>query len=254
MQALSGIAFLLLVSCAWTVGVRMLLLARRTRALPEASLGLMLLCLMGIGYPLAIGAQAEAFLGLAGARFCQGLSNAFIDIGFAMLFVFTSRVFRAESRWAGALCVVACGTLVVHWGAAQSAIAELDSMAGAVEATRRVALLSLGTGIVGTVWTAFEAIHYHGLIRRRVAIGLADPVVCNRFLLWGAMGATMTFGALANVYFLETRIDVVSDPRALAVTSVVGIAQAALLYLGFSPPARYLRWVTQASPTETRSS
>ena len=42
MQSLVGIAFILLVLSAWLVGVQLLLLARRTRALPETTLGLML--------------------------------------------------------------------------------------------------------------------------------------------------------------------------------------------------------------------
>ena len=243
MQAIAGIAFALQLAAAWVVGVRLLRLARRTGELPEKLLGTMMLSLMGLGYPLAIGALAEGTLGLLAARAFQNVSNFLIDLGFALIFVFTWRVFRSEARWAKLACVTVFVLLGVHFVAVARIVAELASMRDAVEAARIWAFLPLGIGALGMLWTGFEALRYYALIEKRVALGLATPALANRFLLWGWMGITMGAGAGANLYFLATHIDVVADPRAQSVTSAVGLAQAVLLYLTFLPPRRYARWI-----------
>jgi hypothetical protein len=240
-QAVAGISFVLLVSCAWIVGIRLLLLARRTRALPETCLGAMFLSLMGLGYPLAVAAQAEAALGLSVAKTIQILSNGLIDFGFGLLFVFTLQVFRKGSRWALALCLAGLATLTAHFVIVAGIVVGLESMSDAIDTTRGWAQLSLGAGCAASLWTGIEALRYRAQLQRQLALGLTDPAVVNRFLLWGGMGLATAIGGLANVYFLLARIDVVSDPRALLVTSLVGIAQAALLLLGFFPPAAYMR-------------
>ena len=38
--------------------------------------------------------------------------------------------------------------------------------------------------VLAFAWGGFEALRYFFLLRRRQALGLADPVVTNRFLLW----------------------------------------------------------------------
>lgn len=243
MQVVAGISFFLLISCAWLVGLRLLLMARRTGGVPETCLGWMLLVLMGIGYPLAVGAQAEAQLGLAIAKLLQVVSNALIDVGFALIFVFTWKVFRTGRAWAGALVLVAMAALLFHWIVVLRIVAGLETMSGAVNATRYWAQIPLTVGGFGSAWSAFESLRYHGLLRRRLSLGLADPVVCNRFLLWSGMGIAMMVGGLANTYFLLAQIDVLTSPIAQSVTAITGLVQTCFLYLTFMPPAFYTRWL-----------
>jgi len=242
-QAIARISFVLLVLCAWLAGSRLLLLARQSRALPEICLGGMILSLMGLGYPLAVAAQAEAALGLSTAKVVQLLSNGFIDIGFGLLFVFTWQVFRKGSSWARGLCVAGLVVLFAHFVIVAGIVAKLERMSDAIDATRQWAQLSLSAGCAASLWTGLEALRYHVMLRRRLALGLADPTVTNRFLLWGSIGMVTAFGGFANMHFLIGHIDVVNDPRALLVTSSVGIVQAALLWLGFVPPLAYKRWL-----------
>src|SRR5690606_3537968 len=35
------------------------------------------------------------------------------------------------------------------------------------------------------LWTMVESYRYYGLLRRRLALGLSDPLLTNRFFLWG---------------------------------------------------------------------
>jgi hypothetical protein len=37
--------------------------------------------------------------------------------------------------------------------------------------------------IVTYAWTAWESLHQRAMMARRLRLGMADPVVCNRFLL-----------------------------------------------------------------------
>lgn len=247
MQALAGISFLAVLVCAWLVAIRLLWLARRTRALPEAALGAMLLCLMGIGYPLAVVAQAESTLGLTACKWLQGVSNGLIDVGLGLPLVFTWSVFRRRSRTAWILCLVGAAALATHWVAAIYILAGLDHMAAAVERLSGWAQIPLSVGAIGFTWSAVESLRYRGLLARRASLGLGDPVVANRLALWGVMGLVTALGALANCAFLLLRIDVIADPLALAVTSCTGIVQATLLWLAFLPPRRYLGWVSEGA-------
>jgi hypothetical protein len=251
MQAVAAVSFTLLVVCAWVVGVRLLLLARRTHGLPETCLGWMMVCMMGIGYPLAVIAQAEGLLGGVPAKLAQNLSNASINIAFALTYIFTWRVFRPRSPVATIFTLVACATFIAHWLVVVRIIYGLESMADSVDATRHWALLSLIPGGIGYGWSAFESLRYRQLLQRRMALGLADPVITNRFLLWGCMGVATAVSAVVNVAFLLTRVDVISSPMAQSITSMTGLVQSALLYLTFLPPARFTRWLQGESATRS---
>ena len=83
------------------VGVRLLGLARRTRQLAEFAMGIGLVPIAGLGYPLMMLARFGEFLPeparlalLVGYQFCQ-------IIGISFVALFNWRVFRPASRWAG---------------------------------------------------------------------------------------------------------------------------------------------------------
>jgi hypothetical protein len=113
----------------------------------------------------------------------------------------------------------------------------------------------------GLVWMAVEAFRYRGLLKRRLRLGLADPLVANRFLLWGVWASIVALmGAsdpLARVwYFAITGSATVWQPEVgrgivvvvMALTSALGLAAAASLFLTFFPTAAYRRWVASRDP------
>jgi len=244
-QAFAGISFVMVLICAWVVALRLLALARRTRGLPEASLGAMLLCLMGVGYPLAVLAQAEPLLGLTTCKWIQIVSNGLVDIGMGLPLLFTWYVFRRDSRVVRGICLTAVFLLAVHMGAALAIALRLEHMADAISAVGLWAQIPLSIGVLGFAWSGIESLRYRVLLGRRAVLGLGDPVVANRMALWGMLGLVTAAGALANSLFLLLRIDVLGAPLALAVTSSTGLAQAALLYLAFLPPRPYLGWLNR---------
>ena len=72
---------------------------------------------------------------------------------------------------------------------------------------------------------------------------LADPVVCNRFLLWGLTSVFVIAGVALNSAALALHVNVFETPSILFASSLTGLAQAVLLMLAFLPPPSYLAWV-----------
>ena len=243
MQALAGVAFAALLVSAWGVGLRLLALARRTRALPEAALGAMLLCMMGLGYPLAVAGQAESALGLDVCRALQMLANALMDVGLWLPLVFTAAVFRPGARWARGVCAAGALVLAVHVVGAGASLAGIERMSDSIAAVGAWGYVPLVVGAGGFLWAAGESFRYRALLLRRDALGLGDPVVTDRIGLFAALGATTALAALSTIAFLLLEIDVLRDPLPLAVTSATGLAQALLLWLAFLPPRAYRAFV-----------
>ena len=93
------------------------------------------------------------------------------------------------------------------------------------------------------LWTAVEGLVHHRSALRRLALGLADPVVANRFLLWGLFGLMATginvTSALGNLLGLDpTRSPVVLFPM-----GVLGGFASIAMSLAFFPPAWYVGWL-----------
>jgi len=112
------------------------------------------------------------------------------------------------------------------------------------------------TKILFMPWVAVESFRYYGLQRRRLAVGLADPVVANRFLLWGVWAtATMLMGfsePLARFWYVHLAGSTTAwMPEygrpiinvTVAYSSAVGLVAAAVLFLTFFPTTAYRRWV-----------
>ena len=82
---------------------------------------------------------------------------------------------------------------------------------------------------------------YWRLMRRR--LGLGDPLVADRFALWGVGIGLGSLGILAGAastvfgWFVP-----VLAQHADFVISLLGLAAAALLLLAFMPPQAYVRW------------
>jgi hypothetical protein len=239
MQALGAAAVGLLVATSIVVALRLLALHRRSRGAPELLLGWMLLLAVGLGYPLMIAASR------AGAETIRPLlvaSALGTNLGFALLWLFTRHVFRRDAAWATALTAV--GVLALLTSAGVRCVQALTAVEARLETRASPEFfLQLGSVIAAYTWTSWESLRYHALMRRRVRLGLADPVVADRFLLWGLMSLFVNAGVLLNGYAILRGVSVFQTPAILLASSTTGLAQAVLLLLAFLPPARYLAWV-----------
>ena len=243
LTAVSLVATLAFIAVGLLVGIRLLSLAARTRGLPEATLGLGMLLIVGVGYPIALagmalgaadGSALVADALVSGARILMG-------IGWSCVWIFTWRVFRPDAAWArgaagaGIALQLLCATVsaVQTWAVdAPGALTPTPWSNG----TQVLALAIYG-------WTFVEALHYHRRMRRRLLLGLADAAVANRFLLF-ALVAVFSFLSLVvpTAYNLAgTDVSASSWVRLSSVLS--GLPCAATLYLAFLPPPRYAAWV-----------
>jgi hypothetical protein len=232
-----------LLACGY-VGLRMLRLAGRTRKLPE-------LC-MGVGLSAFALAQASrlAFSGF-GARLDPELAigmYGFMQLSYALalfgICFFTVVAFDIRSRWRWALLVGFVGLAVlsrsmqVHLLAPQL-LSGAPRLAAPLWEPIAVVTFALAFG-----WAAVESLRYHALMRRRLALGLADPVVTNRFFVWGAgAGVTCLLVLLLTGLFLKGLTLMNNSLAASVVVTICGVLYAVVPVLTFVPPAAYLRFV-----------
>lgn len=245
--ALAGIATLAFMAVGGAVGLRLLLLARRSRALPELSVGLSLFLLSAVSYPASL-AVISGQVPLAPARALTVLAGVAAAVAWAAVFVFTWKSFRPGSATAKAVALAAGGVILALGAANVVRVLRAQEVEGLLRfghATLGIQVLALGA----YAWTAVEGFRYHALMRRRLALGLADPVVANRFLLWGLTGlfafvivAGSTLHALGGGSYGAVWLRLV--------TGVGGIGCAACLYLAFLPPEAWRRHLAhRAAPT-----
>jgi len=227
-----GIAMQILADCI--VGLRLLALAARTRRLPELCLGACTFLFGGVGLPLSILARSgrmadpeTAALLLAGGFAAQDLACLFLAVG-------TWRIFRPDPVWFAAPAtfgVLAVASLVGE--AFQTGYAGGDD-GGAwywVGFFPRAATFA---------WAGAESLRYHGLLQRRMALGLTDAVLADRFRMWAVCCGGVVLGFAV---FWGARVLGIHPARSavvLALSSAVGIVSAVSLWLAFLPPAAYV--------------
>lgn len=243
MQLFLGIALLTFVLAASVVGLRLLALARRTRQLPELLVGAGFSLIGLLGYPLAMlsgfgrGAVADVHIGvwIAGVL----LMNA----GLACLYAFTARVFRTGIAWAAGLAVLlAAASLASALGTLFALLAAAPEALSFRVAAHWTVLGQLASG-GGFGWIGVESWLQLRMARRRQSLGLAEPVVANRFLLWVLFAASALGMNVANSCALAAGISAVESVPVQAAMALLGLSASGSMYLAFLPPASYLRWL-----------
>ena len=229
-------------ACA-VVGVRLLRVAARTRQAPELSMGLALVSSGAIGFPLLISSQILAIR--SGSSLTTHLLSAFGSVftflGYIGLVIGTWRIYRPAAQWPRAVLAIA---VLVVVGACATIFSTRDASPGGV---REIALWAgVAVGISTFAWSAGESFALYGPMQRRARIGLVEPAVVNRILLWG-IGSLAAFAM--SGYGLLMRIvlgPVVSDGARL-ISSALGMIAAVAMWLAFFPPAAYRRRMARSA-------
>ena len=158
------------------VGLQLTRLASRTRETPERLLGLLFL-VTGTSYLVYSFPIPALWTPLAFAGRVIYLPAPVI------VALFTRRVFRPDDAWAAWLVRGTAVLLVVGvTGSVVSGDLEGFSISNPWFWPEWLGY-TLPFG-----WAAGEALHQYAQARRRLKLGLCDPLVCNRFLLWGLFG------------------------------------------------------------------
>lgn len=249
LDLLAASTTLLFVLAGFCVGLRLLWMARSTGGLPETSLGLGLFLIVGLGLPLQLaGLAIEAGGGSGGAPHGLAAASAVLmNAGWAAVWVFTWKVFRPGSALARTGVYASFAVLLVLSGLAVGAAASGDGASIGHHPARTLATVLLAQVLY--VWTAAESLAYWRRMRKRVALGLADPVVANRFLLWAWVALLSFASLLAPLVLTLMGASYQTSAVGRLVTAVSGIGCAVALSLAFLPPDAYLRRLRAATET-----
>jgi hypothetical protein len=235
-----GVGVLFCVGVVLTL--RLIVHGLRTGELPPLLVAVALLLLGPISVPLAVAAVRLANTQPEMSRLLGSGAAAASTIGVSCAALVTAVVFREGSRlgWlATCALVVAMCTCVV--GA---------TVEGGIDLRRTPDGFRLGYQVLqlGTLlWASVEAFVTWRMLRRRIRLGLASPIVANRIMLWslasGAASIGMAIGFLATFFGLHYAGDAVEVPL-----TGLGLVAAAAIWLSFLPPARYRAWVRSRHP------
>jgi hypothetical protein len=243
MELLAVGSILLCALVGTAVGLKLLGISARSGKLPEFAIGAGLFAYSAVGQPALL---AQSVLGeetSLALRMTISVVRIFAFYSTLLgLSVFTWQVFGAESRWRQAL---AAGLLVT--GLMSSATTAWSNWLLHTAGVPLNLYGRLGISLhfaVAFGWVSLESLRYHALMRRRHALGLADPVVTNRFLVWGAGEGVSSLVVFALIATIVVRGEItIGDPIVSVFVTLAGLVNALVWWLSFAPPKAYLRWV-----------
>jgi len=224
------------------VGARLLGLARQTRQLPELLIGSGVFVYSSVALP-ALLIMGLPSLSLAAARFFQLLQQSANFVTLSAVILFTWRVFRPDAAWAraGVVAGIALG-LFASWGTV-SVAPEAQGASAMPEQVRPYVSLMVVVWAGAFLWTGLESLRFHAMMRRRLALGVGDPVVCNRFLLWAIWGLCCGVLDLLNLGYNLAGLDFSRHPAPLLTICASCLLSSAVWYLAFLAPDSYLQLV-----------
>ena len=235
MVLLTLLGFAAYVGVSFVAGLRLVLLSRRTREIPEFAFGGALFA-GGLGFCLYTLTTVTRTLPAELERTLYFLAVGCLDLGVILHFLGIWRVFRPGERWAA--CLFAAGVAAV---ASHLALVFTSFEPG--RGSSALAFWNFATvAASGHVWSTSEAFRYHGLLRKRLRLGLAEPEMVHRIFLWGcASSAALTQIVITMASHLISGRNLV--PGMVSVQSLVGLVCAMSLWFSFFPPKAYLRLV-----------
>jgi hypothetical protein len=243
-----GIAALCsLLAVGTAVGIRLLLVARRTRRAPELAIGLGLLCITVLGTPLSATGRLPGLVGTPTGDILFGVGLAVALLGIELVWLFTWLVFRRDAAWAKALVGLAALALAAEGIGLMTASSRGSTMDEILPHTRPWAIAIVATVAAAFAWSAMESLRYHARLRRRLALGLADPVVVDRFALWTLSGLATVGVCTGIVGSMLAGFAPLRDAVPLVAIAAAGLTASISWYLAFLPPAAYLGWVRRRS-------
>jgi hypothetical protein len=235
-SAAAGLAYLVL-------GARMLWLGVRTGMAAERLLGLtfLLWTLTYVFWVIAIASQDQP---ARDAQFSTA-SHIATNLGEILFAYFPLLAFRSGSTWAKwlsnsiAICL-AVGTAGSIWTGDPAGLEPLTNAWWWSEWIGET---------VTTIWIGAEGLNHYGTSRRRVRLGLCEPIEGHRFLLWGIAGVSWTLLSIVAVgQYVEFWA---AGSRSVNLDNFVGLLELvalAMVWFVFFPPHFYQRWLAGGSP------
>jgi hypothetical protein len=244
---LGGIAQIASIGSAFWLGGRLLRRAQRSGGAPERLLGLHLLLAIGVGSLLLTIATTAHYAkdplphGVIQAATIGG--NLATLAGLMAALWFNYRVFHGGQP--GGRLVAAVGSLLMWLG---FALYVYEGGMTGPDLYGRASWPYVATMAISDVWLISDALRFRSQLLRRLAFGLADPLVIDRLMLWSlASVARLVLVLIAPVTSFvfgtttELRASLVSPM--LCISALFILTATVSLWLMLSPSAAYRRWV-----------
>lgn len=236
-EVLGALGLLAFAISSVTIGTRLLIVGRRTRGVPEIAIGLGFVIGAVVGYvPETIVLSADLMSPQTEASVLAVTQIALRGAPAAIL-VFTLAVFRPSELWARVFAAVVLLALIVSWVAFPYTRTYAQSAADRFWYDLFAVFRSIAAG-----WGAAESLLFYRRARLQVRLGLMQPIVADRFLLWAiGMGAlTLLLGTTiwAALLGIDPRV-----PAWVLLESLLGSIGAVTLWLTFFPSPAYKRYV-----------
>jgi len=241
MLVLLGISSLLSLAAALVLGIRLLILASRTRGVPELAMGASFIVGGFFGFLFLLVGNPAAGLAMAApvSELLFRLGMSLIGVGVCFTYVFVWQTFRPDSSLVRTLSLTAMVCILASFWAVWSHPIE----AALVDP---VHLFGEAVRMGGLLWGCIEALRYYAAMRRRLALRLADPVVTNRFLLWGiAMGAGVVTSLTGLFMTVSGRVD--PDAWPYLILGIFATISPIAQWFAFFPPRGYCEWIESSA-------
>jgi len=229
-SAIAGLIYLV-------AGVRLYRFSVRTGGAPERLLSVSLL-LWGLSFPLYD--LPDLLVDESMSTPFSFASRLVLHMGTIAFLLFTRTVFRSGESWATWLVAGTIVCLVVGVGGS----VWVGDWEGFYPLSNPWYWLEWVGRIAPMAWMGIEGLVQYRKTRARRRLGLCDPLVCNRFLLWSLTG---TFWVILELVVTAQNIDYEITqqwaPSLDFVVSLLEILTVAVIWFVFFPPASYRNWI-----------
>lgn len=223
------------ITASLVLGTRLIWLWRRTREWPELIIGASFWLAGGFGYMawLAMGVFIGGGASPETIHLIGTIGLAFTVLGAFCNGIGTAIIFRSGRRWAQVwvafmgLGMLACWCLYASRPAGESATEFWWTIVMAAPLY---------------VWGAFEAISLGRMLGKRARLGLVEPMVANRTMLFGVCSAAVVV-SIAISYSAQLIYGLVPPPWTATLASFSLLVGAGAIWLGFFPPAAFRTWL-----------
>jgi len=239
MKLLLMLAFLASLTGTLALGGRLMRAGLRHRGTPELVYGASL-CVSGMGSIVRV--IVYGIIGVSEeTRPAVVLASCFSVATLAIMTTGLRLIYHPRERWPWVLqallvAVSLTGTFHLAYSPIATGLRPFAQMLNDVASTAMM------------VWGAIEGFAYWSKLRRRRELGIAEPLVVERFRLWGAgfaVGACASSSLWLTPLLLGQRIIDVAWISAAANLAIVSMT--ALTWMAFYPPQPYRRRVARTA-------
>jgi hypothetical protein len=222
----------------FAICIRLVRLSLRSGEAPERFLGVAFL-FWGLSYVLY---YPPYYLLAEGSlqSICFFFSGVADDVGAFSLALVTRCVFRKRERWAKFLVAGIAVFLIAGVGGS----VWVGEWEGNYPLSNPWFWLEVSGDAATMIWIAIEGLQNYRKARQRLRLGLCEPLVCNRYLLWGLSGAIWILYDLALIaQYIDFELTQLWSPTLDILVSFLGASAVAVIWFVFFPPTFYRNWI-----------